>query len=136
MIESHNRISIYLSSCLDKSSRKFRVNTWFQFSDSTQLLKSNILIQLKYSSQEFWLESSLDESRTRLDAISLIMFACMINHKKFSDESYHHHQNHHYAIWCNSSDAIMKLQNEIQTWMIFMMKIFKWTLKMKIKNTC
>ena len=67
IIESHNRISIYLSSCLDESSWKFWVNTWFQLSDLTWILELNILTWLKYLSQEFWLESSLDELKTRLN---------------------------------------------------------------------
>ena len=44
-----------------------RVNTRFQLSDLTWILELNISTQLEYSSQEFWLESSLDESKTRLD---------------------------------------------------------------------
>ncbi len=67
MIESYNRISIYQSSCLDELNRKFRIDTRFQLSDSTQILESNILIRLEYLNQEFWLESSLDESKTRLN---------------------------------------------------------------------
>ncbi len=35
MIESHNKISIYLSLCLDESSREFQINTQFQLSDLT-----------------------------------------------------------------------------------------------------
>jgi len=53
--------------------RKFRVDTRSQSSDSTRILELNLLTWLKYLSQEFWLKSSLDESSTRLDAISLIM---------------------------------------------------------------
>ncbi len=67
MIKSYNRIFIYLSSCLDESSREFQVDTRFQLFDSAWILKLNISIQLKYLSQEFWRELSLDESRTQLD---------------------------------------------------------------------
>ncbi len=67
MIESHNRIFIYLSSCLDESSREFQVDTWFQLSDSTWILELNISTWLEYSSQEFWLELSFDELSTQLE---------------------------------------------------------------------
>jgi len=40
----------------------------------------NILIWLKYLSQEFWLESSLNKSRTQLDAINLhLIFFSLIS---------------------------------------------------------
>ncbi len=46
---------------------RIQVNTRFQHSNSTQILDLNIVTRLEYLISKFWLESSLDESRTRLD---------------------------------------------------------------------
>jgi len=46
---------------------RIRVNTQFQHSNSTWILDSNIVTRLEYSISKFWLESSLDKLKTRLD---------------------------------------------------------------------
>ncbi len=106
MIESYNRIFIYLSSCLDESSRKFQVDTRFQLSDSTWILESNISTQLEYSSQEFWLESSLDESKTRLD----------LDDSTRRDQS--KHKNYEICLWL-SWLQIRRFQNYQDSRMMF-----------------
>ncbi len=46
---------------------RIRVNTQFQHSNSTWILDSNIVTRLEYSISKFWLESSLDKLKTRLN---------------------------------------------------------------------
>ncbi len=46
---------------------RIQVNTQFQHSNSTWILDSNIVTRLEYSISKFWLESSLDKLKTRLD---------------------------------------------------------------------
>ncbi len=46
---------------------RIQVNTQFQHFNLTQILNSNIMIQLKYSVSKFWFKSSLDELKTWLN---------------------------------------------------------------------
>ncbi len=66
----YNYLSIFMSWRVES---KIQVNTRFQHFNSTQILDSNIVTQLEYSISKFWLKSSLDELKTWLDVISLIV---------------------------------------------------------------
>ena len=65
-VESSRSSRVFNSSRLDSSQ-----NSWLEYSSWIEnfesILDFNLLTQLEYSSQEFWLESSLDESSTRLE---------------------------------------------------------------------
>jgi hypothetical protein len=58
-------IYFYLKSWWVES--RIQVNTRYQRRDSIQILNINIVTRFQYSISKFWLESSLDELRIRLD---------------------------------------------------------------------